>query len=202
MDAALEVLGLTLVTNADAVAAALRRPESASVYTPLAALAAARTLSLAVDDTMRALVSVARQQGATWQEIGAVLGTTRQAAFQRFGTSATGEEAPVAKTISHAGDKAVAILERYLNKDWTIREHFDETLSERLSAELLGASYEQVSSLVGEFQAFGAPAVTQSGEHAVVDVPMNFTKGDMKGRVVYDGAEKIAGFFVLNPDVP
>ena len=36
-------------------------------------------------DLLRAAVDRARVEGRTWQEIGDILGTTRQAAFQRFG---------------------------------------------------------------------------------------------------------------------
>ena len=104
-------------------------------------------------------------------------------------------------TIPDVAAKATAILRRYLNKDWTIREHFDEAMTERLSADLLEASFDQVSAALGDSEGFGDPAVRVSGEHTIVDVPMSFAQGDMKGRVVYDGDEKIAGFFVLNPDV-
>jgi hypothetical protein len=40
---------------------------------------------LEAQDFLRAAVERARAEGHTWQEIGEVVGTTRQAAFQRFG---------------------------------------------------------------------------------------------------------------------
>ncbi|MGI8447368.1 MAG: hypothetical protein ACR2MP_09355 [Streptosporangiaceae bacterium] len=52
---------------------------------PLEALAAARELSGATDAALRAAVDQARTAGQSWSRIGDVLGTTRQAAFQRFG---------------------------------------------------------------------------------------------------------------------
>ena len=51
----------------------------------LEALAAARELSGATDAALRAAVDWARAAGQSWSRIGDVLGTTRQAAFQRFG---------------------------------------------------------------------------------------------------------------------
>src|SRR5436305_3254261 len=51
----------------------------------LAAVSAVRQLAGAVDEALRATVDRARDSGHTWQEVGDVLGTTRQAAFQRFG---------------------------------------------------------------------------------------------------------------------
>jgi hypothetical protein len=62
--------------------AELSHPATAS---PLEALAAARELSGATDAALRAAVDRARSAGQSWSRIGDVLGTTRQAAFQRFG---------------------------------------------------------------------------------------------------------------------
>lgn len=61
------------------------RPAAGS---PLDALAAARELSSVTDMALRAAVDQARAAGQSWSKIGDVLGTTRQAAFQRFGRPA------------------------------------------------------------------------------------------------------------------
>jgi hypothetical protein len=52
---------------------------------PLEAIAVMRSLARLVEGGMREAVQLARQAGHTWAEIGDLLGTTRQAAFQRFG---------------------------------------------------------------------------------------------------------------------
>lgn len=52
---------------------------------PLTSVTSARHLACAVDGVLRATVQRARAAGRTWQEIGDLLGTSRQAAFQRFG---------------------------------------------------------------------------------------------------------------------
>ena len=65
--------------------AELGRPAAGS---PLDALAAARELSSVTDMALRAAVDQARAAGQSWSKIGDVLGTTRQAAFQRFGRPA------------------------------------------------------------------------------------------------------------------
>jgi hypothetical protein len=51
----------------------------------LADVAAAQRQVHEAQDTLRLSVERARDGGHTWQEIGDVLGTSRQAAFQRFG---------------------------------------------------------------------------------------------------------------------
>lgn len=48
-------------------------------------MAAAREQSVAASEALQAAVDRARDAGHSWREIGEVLGTTRQAAFQRFG---------------------------------------------------------------------------------------------------------------------
>ena len=53
--------------------------------TPLAVVAVIRSLARVVEDGMREGGQAARQAGHTWAELGDLLGTTRQAAFQRFG---------------------------------------------------------------------------------------------------------------------
>ena len=55
---------------------------------PMGAMAAARELSSVTDAALRAAVDRARAAGHSWSRIGEVLGTTRQAAFQRFGRAA------------------------------------------------------------------------------------------------------------------
>ena len=52
----------------------------------LLALAAARQAATRAQEGLHAAVAAARAAGHTWAEVGATLGTTRQAAFKRFGT--------------------------------------------------------------------------------------------------------------------
>jgi hypothetical protein len=47
-------------------------------------MAAARRRAAAANEALQAAVDRARDAGHSWREIGEVLGTTRQAAFQRF----------------------------------------------------------------------------------------------------------------------
>jgi hypothetical protein len=61
-------------------------PDLDSVDWPLAqAFVAAQVIAQATDD-LGFWVRTARERGASWGDIGAQLGTTRQAASQRFGS--------------------------------------------------------------------------------------------------------------------
>jgi hypothetical protein len=78
----------------------------------LAEVVAANRLVREAQDRLRQSVERARGRGHTWQEIGDVLGTSRQAAFQRFGRPVdprTGK--PMGEAIvDGAGEHAVGLL--------------------------------------------------------------------------------------------
>ncbi|MFI9509927.1 hypothetical protein [Nocardia sp. NPDC052566] len=78
------MLGKLLSANVELVVGALS-PESGRPAAPvLTALTATRSLGRLVEDILHTLARQAREEGHTWAEIGDLLGTTRQAAFQRF----------------------------------------------------------------------------------------------------------------------
>jgi hypothetical protein len=81
-----DAMGLMLTTNAELVAKVLRSTDEADSDSLARAIAATRSLALIVDDTLRSLVHQARAGGRTWAQVGELVGVTRQAAFQRFGT--------------------------------------------------------------------------------------------------------------------
>src|SRR6202034_4600958 len=55
------------------------------ISSALEAMLAARGRAVAANEALQDAVDRARDAGHSWREIGEVLGTTRQAAFQRFG---------------------------------------------------------------------------------------------------------------------
>lgn len=153
-------------------------------------------------------VQQAREAGHTWQEIGALLGVTRQAAFQRFGRPIdprTG--APMEKTVTmtDAAERAARILADVLDGRMDeARKTFDARVLDAFTDEARGAGLASVAGLVGAFQGFAdaEPFVRRIGDHTVVDVPLHYEAGDMKGRVAFDSDEKVAGLFILAPEVP
>jgi hypothetical protein len=52
----------------------------------LAAIRETREDAKSVDDKLTALVSAARNYGISWQNIGHALGTSKQAAWERYGS--------------------------------------------------------------------------------------------------------------------
>lgn len=83
-----------------------------------------------------------------------------------------------------------------------MRTDFDERMRAGLSIDMLAAGWQQVVGPVGPFRSFGEPAVRTIGGHSVVDLPIFFERGEMKGRVALDPSGLVAGFFILKPEVP
>lgn len=224
-----EVMALVLCRNAELVAEVLRGAKAEDSKATLRAVAATRSLSDVVDDTLRALVRQAREEGRTWAEIGEVLRITRQAAFQRFGGATSGADdqgrqaagAPPAQSgdedpasgqergsrtgegpqVPQAADRALDLLGDFLQGRFEqVRSGFDERMLQACPAELLHTALKQTKAEAGERQEIGAPAVSVRHGYTVVDVPIAFERGDRIGRVVLNADGEVSGLFVLPPD--
>ncbi len=180
----------------DRLADTLARVDSGA---PLEALAAARELSAAADEAMQHAVDGARAAGHSWREIGDVLGTTRQAAFQRFGhpiDPRTG--APMSTTITPGiADRAVAIIASMTEGRWEgARRDFDARMSQALDATRLADAWARMASLVGGYEGMGEPFAHRVADHTVVEIPLRFEAGEATGRVVFDEDGKVAGLWL------
>lgn len=180
---------------ADRVEASLGMPGAGS----LRGVAAARDLSTAATAALQAAVDRARAAGHSWKEIGDVLETSRQAAFQRFGRPAdprTGE--PVNRTaLPGAEDRAAEIFSHLAAGRWTAAgADFGERMRERVDAGRLAAGWAHTSGLIGQFERMGEPFAWSDGEHTIVDIRLYFEAGDANGRVTFDRDGKVAGLFI------
>ena len=184
---------------------------ASSPLTPPAYLAAVRRaqeVDILAGQVLSLCVQQCRDAGHTWQEIGDLLGVTRQAAFQRFGKPIdprTGQ--PMDKTVhmTDAAERAVNIttdiLEGHMDQ---VRPSFNAEVLAAFTDEVRGSAMATVAGLVGAFEGFGQaePFVRRIGDHTVVDIPLRYEAGDMKARVAFDAEEKVAGFFILPPETP
>ena len=165
-----------------------------------------------VDDlagqVLKLCVQQSRGAGHTWQELGDLLGVTRQAAFQRFGKPIdprTGE--PMDKTVrmADAAERAITIATAVLDGRMDeARQSFNTEVLEAFTDEVRANGLATVAGLVGAFEGFGEgePFVRRVGDHTVVDIPLRYEAGDMKARVAFDTDEKVAGIFILAPETP
>lgn len=100
-------------------AADVLHQSGASEGSVIGAIAATRSLSVIVEDTLKALVSQARAEGHTWAEIGDVLRVTRQAAFQRFGsTSLAAEPDRAGPPVADAVERTASLVTDLLAGRW------------------------------------------------------------------------------------
>jgi hypothetical protein len=172
---------------------------------PLAAVT--RTLAAVRDaeSRLRAVVEGAREAGCTWSEIGDVLGTTRQAAFQRFGRPVdprTGE--PMRALVPGATERAVALLVNLAEGDWDAARHdFGAKIAKSLpDAAAVAATWAALAGRFGRYEhGMGEPFAHQLGDFTVVDVPLRFEVGEQVGRVSFTRDGKVAGLFVLPPEM-
>ena len=163
----------------------------------------AQELSLLAAAALRLAVDLARASGRTWQELGDVLGVTRQAAFQRFGHPV---DPRTGKPMSEAMIPGAAERATQLMIDWIegryeqVTADFNQIMAEKMSADGLADAWAQLAGLVGRYEQMGEAAARQAGNLTIVDIPMTFEASEMKGRVVYDQDGKVTGLFVLQKD--
>ncbi|MGW5818186.1 DUF3887 domain-containing protein [Streptomyces noursei] len=165
-----------------------------------------RDVDKLAEQVLKLCVQQCRDAGHTWQEIGDLLGVTRQAAFQRFGKPLdprTGE--PMDKTVhlADAAERAVQIVTDVLEGRMDeARKTFNSQVLEAFTDEVRGDGLATVAGMVGAFEGFGEgePFVRRIGDHTVVDIPLRYEAGDMKARVAFDADEKVAGLVIIPPD--
>jgi hypothetical protein len=166
---------------------------------PLAQMASARELATVANAALQTAVDRARAAGHSWKEIGDVLDTTRQAAFQRFGRPVdprTGE--PMTRTtLPGATERAIAIFANFAAGKWeAARADFGPKMLEGLSASRLAGAWVRTAALIGRYEGMGEPFAHALGEHTIVDIPLRFEAGDATGRVTFDANGKVAGMFI------
>jgi hypothetical protein len=160
------------------------------------------------EQLLKLCVQQSRDAGHTWQELGDLLGVTRQAAFQRFGKPIdprTGELMDKTVRMPDAAERAARIVTAVLeNRMDEARPSFNEQVSAAFTDKVRGDALAAVAGLVGEFEGFGEaePFVRRIGDHTVVDIPMRYEAGEMKARVAFDADERVAGLFILAPETP
>lgn len=205
-DPSLAALSALLAEQSSGLTAATGSPLTPPAYLDL--VRRAQDVDVLAGQVLRLCVQQCRDAGHTWQEIGDLLGVTRQAAFQRFGKPIdprTGE--PMDKTVhmTDAAERAVKITTDILEgRMEEARPSFNAQVLAAFTDEVRGNAMATVAGLVGAFEGFGQtePFVRRIGDHTVVDIPLRYEAGDMKARVAFDTDEKVAGFFFLPPETP
>jgi len=163
---------------------------------PQGAVAAARELFVVAEAAMQTAVDRARAAGQSWRDIGAALGTTRQAAFQRFGRPIDPRTGiPMSRDIpADAADRAVAVFAWHDQGRWQdILDQLDDAMRERHDQALLSRGWASMAGMFGRLERIGEPFARRAADDIIVDVPLHFEAGDARGIVRFGSDARIAG---------
>jgi hypothetical protein len=181
---------------------AIERLFAASIEAVLRGVETALSGLRSAEDALQTAIDTARDAGCTWQQIGDVIGVSRQGAFQRFGRPKDPRTGREMEPQPDADQHALTIFSSYVTGNWeTVTRAFNPQMKAALTPEQLGAGLAQIVGAIGEFEHLGAPVAHQRGDLTVVDVPMEFEAGTLKGRVTFGADGLVAGLFLLNPEV-
>lgn len=163
---------------------------------PVGAVTAAQDLSSATEVALRAAVDRARSAGRTWRDIGEALGTTRQAAFQKFGHQVdprTGTDTTPAVAPSMARS-AADFLSSFTSGRWEdVLRVFDDQMGQRHDTERLASGWAHLIGMFGRYQTMGHVFPVPAGESTVVDVVVHFEAGDAMIWTRFDRDGKVTG---------
>lgn len=152
---------------------------------------------------MAAAVQQAREAGRTWQEIGQVLGVSRQAAFQKYGKPIDPRNGEVMNTspLPEAIELAQAVIDDHAHGRWTdITARFDETMRAGLTEEGLAEAWAYLAGIAGAYESHGDTEAVRAGDFTITTTPLTFEAGDFVARITFRDDQTIAGLYILNPE--
>ena len=171
---------------------------------PIASVRAAREIRDRAEALMAAAVLQARETGRTWQEIGDVLGVSRQAAFQRYGKPIdprTGE-AMNTQVLPEADELSRAVIDDLAHARWAdVTARFDAVMRDRLTEEGLAEAWAHIVGLAGAYESHGDIDAVRAGDFTTTNTPLSFEAGDFVARITFRDDRSLAGLYILNPDV-
>lgn len=179
----------------------LAAPVLRSENDPLEWVRAARAIQHRADALMAAAVEQARDDGRTWQEIGDILGVSRQAAFQRYGKPIdprTGE-AMNTNPLPGAGELAGTVIADLAQGRWAeVSARFDDTMRDRLTDEGLAQAWAHIVGLAGAYESHGDVEAVRAGDFTTTNTPLCFEAGDFVARITFRDDRTVAGLYILD----
>jgi hypothetical protein len=171
---------------------------------PLELVRAAHEVQDRAEALMAAAVQQAREAGRTWQEIGEVLGVSRQAVFQRYGKPIDPRTGEVMNTsaLPEADELARTVIDDLAHSRWAdVSARFDATMRDRLTEEGLAEAWAHIVGLAGAYEGHGDTDAARAGDFTTTNTPLAFEAGDFVARITFRDDRTLAGLYILNPDV-
>lgn len=159
------------------------------------AVAAARELSNVAEEALQATVDRAREDGQTWRDIGRVLGTSRQAAFQRFGRVAERSGDGAGRALPPGSlERVTEFVSHFLASDWEeVVGYLSESVRPNLDAERLASGWSQMISRYGSYESTGKVSPIAFDDGVVIDLLLRFEAGEAMLWARFDSDGKISG---------
>lgn len=170
---------------------------------PLELVRAAHEVQDRAEALMAAAVQQARDAGRTWQQIGEVLGVSRQAVFQRYGKPIDPRTGEFMRTsaLPEADVLTRTILDDLAHARWgEVSARFDATMRDRLTEEGLAEAWAHIVGLAGAYESPGDTDTVRAGDFTTTNTPLTFEAGDFVARITFRDDQTIAGLYILGPD--
>jgi hypothetical protein len=182
------------------IGAILAAPVLSSEKNALGPLRASIDVQARAAELVSAAVEQARHEGCTWQEVGGLLGVSRQAAFQRFGKPIDPRTGEVMNTtpLPEAAPLAEAIIDSLTRGAWDeVADQFDTKMREGLTVDGLAAAWAQIVGLAGAYDHRGQTEASRAADITVTNTPLSFEAGDFTARISFRNDQTIAGLYIL-----
>ena len=163
----------------------------------------AAELKMLTDQALHDSVEQARAQRVSWQQIGDVLGISRQAAFQRFRNPNDPRGSSPMRTTSNNSliPSAEAVYHQIAGGDYeSVGGQMTFLVQRVLNEKKVMGVWSDVTATAGALESLGESFVRPSGSNVVVETPLSFEAGDFVGRIAYNRRDKIVGMLILRPD--
>jgi len=195
------LLTTAIIDTARELAARLEEP---GPDTRIGAISLALALNRLADHALHVVVAEARAGGFSWQQIGDITGTTRQGAYQRFGTDPPTGPPGLAIRLYPAAESGVReLFARLAQGDIrAVRAQFSKSTAAALSERRLAAAWDHTVTALGAFNGVGAITKHVLGDLTRVDAELSFDAATASARVSYTPDGKIVGLWILSPLIP
>ncbi|MEO8907814.1 MAG: DUF3887 domain-containing protein [Microbacteriaceae bacterium] len=182
------------------IGAILAAPVLSSKNSPLGPLRASIEVQAQAALLVTAAVERAREAGCTWQDVGDVLGVSRQAAFQRFGKPIdprTGEAMNTAP-LPEAVTLAETVIDALSRGAWgEVTDRFDAKMRGGLTGEGLATAWAQVIGMAGAYEHRGKTEAARAADITITNTPLVFEAGNFTARISFRDDHTIAGLYIL-----
>jgi len=203
----MSVVGDTNYDDLHVLVSALEEVESGSgdaTDVAIRQVAIAVELKTLVDQALHDYVEHARAHQVSWQQIGDVLGISRQAAFQRFRNpdDPRGSSHMRTKSSNALIPKAEAIYRMIEAGDYhTVASQMTFLVQRVLTEKKVMRVWSEAKTIAGALESLGESFVRPSGRNAVVvETPLAFEAGDFVGRIAYNRRDKVVGMLIMRPE--